>query len=76
MDPDTIEAFRVLATLALIIGGGCAITLSGLWAAVAGMVRYVQRREQVALLMPLYEAGSIALKPTVFNVSRLSKGDA
>lgn len=75
MDPETVEAFRVLGKLVVIIGGGCAVTLTCLWAAIAGLVHYVQRRERIDELMPLYEAGTIAVRPTVFNVHRLTVRD-
>ncbi len=71
MDPETTEAFLVLGKLTLIIGGGCAVTMATLWALVAGLINFVQRRERLDELMPLYQAGTIARKPTIVNVHKL-----
>jgi len=76
MDPETVEAFQVLGKLALIIVGGCTVTLTCIWLAIGTLVHLVHRRERVDELMPLYEAGSLAVKPTVFNVLKLPGHDA
>ncbi len=47
MDPETTEAFVVLGKLALVIGGGCAVTLASLWARVADLMHYIQRKERL-----------------------------
>jgi hypothetical protein len=71
MDPETTDAFLVLGKLALLIGGGCVVTMATLWALVAGFLHYIQRKERVDELMPLYKAGTIGRKPTILNVYRL-----
>lgn len=76
MDPETVEAFQVLGKLALIIVGGCTVTLTCIWVAIGALVHFVHRRERVDELMPLYEAGSIAVKPTILNVFKLPGRDA
>lgn len=43
MDPETAEAFLILGKLALIIGGGCAVTLACMWVLVAAFMHYPKK---------------------------------
>lgn len=71
MDPETIEALQVFFKTALIIGGGCAVTLGTLWAMCAAVINYSNRASRKRELQPLYEQGKLATKPTVWNVTRI-----
>lgn len=67
MDPETIEALLVFGKTAVIIGGGCAVTLGSLWGIIAAAIQYWQRKDRRDQLMPLYEEGIITTKPTILN---------
>lgn len=68
MDAGTIEALQVLGKLALIIGGGCALTLGAIWGACASALHYWRRKDRRDELMALYEEGKITTKPNILNV--------
>jgi hypothetical protein len=71
MSPGTLEGLLVLGKTALIIGGGCAVTLGSIWGMCAAAINFFQRKDRRDELMPLYEAGRIATKPTVLNANKI-----
>jgi hypothetical protein len=71
MDPETLEALLVLGKTGVIIGGGCAVTLGGLWGMCAAAINYFQRKDRRDELMPLYRKGIITTRPTILNAYRI-----
>ncbi len=71
MDPETVEALLVLGKTALILGGGCTLTLGSIWGICAGAINFFQRKDRRDELMPLYEEGRITTKPTILNAYRI-----
>lgn len=71
MDPEAIEAFMILGKLGLIIGGGCAVTLSSIWGTCAAAFIFFQRKDRRNELMALYKRGEITTKPTILNAYRI-----
>jgi hypothetical protein len=72
MDSETLEALLVFGKTAVIIGGGCAVTLGSLWGLCAAAINYFQRKDRRDELLPLYEQGTITTKPTIVNVYRIA----
>ncbi len=67
METETLEAVLVFGKMVVIIGGGCAVTLGGLWGLCAVAINYFQRKDRRDELLPLYERGIISTKPTIAN---------
>ncbi len=71
MDSGALEALKILGWLALVIGGGCALTLGAIWSACATALHYWRRKDRRDHLMALYKQGKISTRPNIFNVYRL-----
>lgn len=74
MNPEAIEGLLILGKTAVIIGGGCAITLGCIWAICATAIGFFQRKDRRDELMPLYQEGEITTRPTILNANRISRG--
>jgi hypothetical protein len=70
MNPDTVEGLLILGKMAVIIGGGCAVTLGSIWGTCALAINYFQRRDRRDELLALYEKGTLTTRPTIFNAHR------
>jgi hypothetical protein len=74
MNAEPIEGLLILGKTAVIIGGGCAVTLGCIWATCAATINFFQRKDRRDELMPLYEEGGITTRPTILNAHRISGG--
>lgn len=70
MNPDALQGLLVLGKLAVIIGGGCAVTLGSIWGTCALAIQYFQRKDRRDELLALHEKGALAERPTIFNAHR------
>ena len=73
MSAESIQGLLVLGKTAAIIGGGCAMTLGLIWTICAAAINYFQRKDRRDELMPLYEAGTVPRRPTIFNAYRIPR---
>lgn len=71
MNADAIEGLLVLGKTALIIGGGCVVTLGSIWGMCAATIHFFQRKDRRDELMPLYQEGRITAKPTILNAYKI-----
>jgi len=72
MDPATIDTLVSGAKIASVVLGAAVATEATFFGGMIGVMKIAERRYLVNLLMPAYDAGHYAEKPTLFNVYRLT----